>query len=374
MRICSPQLGISPMSILGGEIYDRELLVEFGNSGNEIEVILPLGKQVPKAKNWKITYILIPFVVPPHLFNILVLPYLLYIHMRRPFDVLRIHSLTFLGLAGIVFKKIFPQVVVVGHCHWLGEGGLGERWMLPRVIDQFDAIICDSYFTQRKLVTLFPECKSKIYAIHNGVDRNLHLVSKSNELRNKYQIDSKTSVFLYMGLFIERKNPLFLLSVVQKLRKTGVDVVVFMCGKGPLVNKIQEESKHLGITNFVKIISPVFGEEKNLLLNTADIFVHPALNEGFSLSVIEAMVVGLPIVMTKGHSAPEAIIEGKNGFLCQNESEWISVLKRLVENRSLRQRMQKENLAKVKREFNWEVIAQKHLSLLRDLKTRGFNN
>lgn len=367
MRICSPQLGVSPQSILGGEIYDRELLVEFGDSGHEIEIILPLGKQIPKAKNWKITYIPIPFVIPPHLFNILVLPYLLYIYTRRRFDVLRIHSLTFLGLAGLLFKKLFPRVVVVGHCHRLGEGGVVERWMLPLVIDQFDAIICDSYFTQRKLVTLFPECKSKIYAIHNGVDRNLHLESKSNELRNKYQIDSKTSVLLYMGLFIERKNPLFLIPVVQKLRGIGVDVMLLMCGKGPLASDINQEAIRLEVKDFVKIIPPVLGKEKNLLLNTADILVHPSYDEGFSLSVIEAMTVGLPVIITKGYSAAEAVTEGKNGFLRQNENEWIIALKRLIKDRSLRQRIQKENLLRVKREFTWKIVAQKHMRLLQSL-------
>ena len=374
MRICSPQLGVSPRSILGGEIYDRELLLEFGNSGHEIEVILPWGKPFPKAKNWKISHIPLPFVVPPQIFNFLVLPYLFYIQLRRPFDILRIHSLTFLGFAGVFFKKLFPHVIVIGHCHWLGEGGLVEQWMVPSVINNFDAIICDSYYTREKIKAQFPEHKNKIHTIHNGVDHYLYPEPKAKMLRQKYQIDKKTNVLLYMGLFIERKNPLFLIPIIQKLRETGVDVMLLMCGKGPLEYKIHEESKRLGVQDLVKIISPVFGEEKNLLLNIVDIFVHPALNEGFSLSVIEAMAIGLPVVITKGYSASEAITEGKNGFLCQDENEWISALKRLVENRGLRQRMQKENLLRVKRDFTWKIIAQKHLNLLHSLKTKGFSN
>ena len=56
MRICSPQLGLAPKSILGGEVFDREILLGLAKKGIEIEIIIPKNKPHDKISNWKINY------------------------------------------------------------------------------------------------------------------------------------------------------------------------------------------------------------------------------------------------------------------------------------------------------------------------------
>ena len=51
------------------------------------------------------------------------------------------------------------------------------------------------------------------------------------------------------------------------------------------------------------------------LLCSSDVFVLPSLAEGFSLSIIEALAAGLPVVATRVGGAAEIIDEGRNGFL-----------------------------------------------------------
>jgi glycosyltransferase involved in cell wall biosynthesis len=50
-------------------------------------------------------------------------------------------------------------------------------------------------------------------------------------------------------------------------------------------------------------------------LRRADVFVHPARWEGFGLSVLEAMLAGLPVVATNVSSLPELVVDGETGFL-----------------------------------------------------------
>jgi len=49
MRICSPQLGISPYAVLGGEVFDRELLTHLAARGVAVHVILPKNLPAPEC-------------------------------------------------------------------------------------------------------------------------------------------------------------------------------------------------------------------------------------------------------------------------------------------------------------------------------------
>ncbi len=367
MKICSPQLGISPKSILGGEIYDRQILKYLAQDGHEIEIILPLFKLYQQVNGWKITNVPLPFIVPPHLYNFLVLPYLLTIYKKRKFDILRIHSPAFLGLAAILFKKIYPAVPVIGTYHWLGEGGKFEKIINPYLVNCFDAIICDSLYTKKEIENKYLNATGKVYAIHNGVDEILKPQKKANYLFKKFNVQKTTVILLYMGLFIGRKNPLFTLTVLKKLLTKHLNIVIIFCGEGPLKNKLENKIKQLNLENYTRIVSPVFGSQKNELLNFADIYIHPAKKEGFSLAVIEAMACGLPIVITDGYSAREAVKNGVNGFLCRSFDDWVKNILILFDNKQIRKSMADKNVKKVQKSFNWKRNTSKYSNILTNL-------
>lgn len=367
MRLCSPQLGLSASSILGGEIYDRQILAYLAKLGVQIEIILPRAKPVQSVNGWQVHNTWFPFVYPPHLYNLLVLPYLFQVYRKTKFEILRIHSPTFIGLAGILFKKLNPNVPVVGVYHWLGEGGLLGEILDPLLVNYFDAIICDSFYTKAQLIMKYPQIQQKIYAVHNGIDENLYPTRKSRNLLHKYQIRKSSITLLYMGLFIERKNPLFLLPLIRQLIGKKIPLYLIYCGSGPLENILRKKIVNYRLEKQVKIIAPVFGVEKNELMNSADIFVHPAVNEGFSLAVIEAMACGLPVVINEGYSASEAVTNGQNGFVCRNSNEWFSRLQLLCQILELRKTFGQNNIKKVKAEFQWSIAAKKQFSIFHDL-------
>ena len=362
MRICSPQLGLSPQSILGGEIYDRQILKYFALSGVEVEVLLPFTKSFESIPNLHITKIPIPFVIPPHLYNFLVLPQLLDVYNKKAFDILRIHSPTFLGITAKIFKKIYPQVPIIANYHWLGEGGAIGNWLEPKIISAFDAVICDSQKTKKDIENKYSSFSGKVYAVHNGVDEVLRPQPKSKILIKKLRIPKKATILLFMGLFIRRKNPTSLLSIMAKLLINNRNIHLLLCGNGAQKAELEYQIKMNNLQEYVKIIDPVYGEAKNDLFNIANIFVHPALNEGFSLSVIEAMACGLPILITRGFSAQEAITHGINGYLCSSENEWLKYLNLLINNQSLVRNIRHANLAKVKKQFRWNISGKKQLA------------
>lgn len=366
MRICSPQLGLSPESILGGEVFDRKILEGLSDAGITIEIILPKKKIIaPTKKNWVITRIFLSHF-PPQFYNLLIIPYLFLIHKTKKIDIIRLHQPQFTGLAAIFFKLFFHNIKIIATYHQFKETNF---WIFSKRINNiWDHIICDSYNVKQKIIKKYEISPQKITVVHNGVPQYLKPLAKNKNLLNKLNLQNKI-VLLFMGFFIERKNPLFLLDVLAKIKENYPQIVLIYWGEGPLKNTIIKKARSMGLAKNIRIQNPVFGPEKNLIHNLADIFVLPSIDEGFALAPLEAMSCAKPIIMSRSHSASEAVSNGLNGFLCKinGVDDWVDKIMVLINNSNLKKKMGEASSEKAANEFQWEISVNIHLEVLKSL-------
>lgn len=366
MIICSPQLGLSQESILGGEVFDREILTRLARSGIKVEIILPKGlKHDKNIKNLNFTYI--PFAhFPAALFNLLVIPYLFKLHNKNQLDIIRLHQPQFVGLGALIFKIFHPKVRLVATYHQFSESNFK---ILSRIINNWwDHIICDSFEVKRKLIEKYKVSQDKISVVHNGAPSYLSPGSRDKRLEKKLKLENK-HLLLYMGLFVQRKNPLFLLQVLKSLKKTAPNVTLAYWGKGPLKKDIEKTANELGVSKIIMFIRPAFGIQKRKYHNLADIFVHPAIDEGFALAPLEAMACAKPVIMNNSHSAKEAIENGVNGYICNTNDvkSWTDAILKLLEDKSKLKNFGQNANRKVKSEFNWDISAKTHIEVFKKL-------
>lgn len=365
MRICSPQLGLAPNSILGGEVFDREILLGLAKKGIKVEIILPTNKLHDKnVKNWNITFLPISHF-PAIMANIIFLPYLFVVYKKRPFTILRIHQPQFLVVTAIIFKLFNSKVKLLAVYHQFRETNF---WFLSKVINNYwDYVVCDSQNVKNKISKTYTIAKSKITVVHNGVPSYLKPRKKDPKLLKKFKLENKI-VLLFMGLFIDRKNPLFLIDVLKELKDKKV--IILFWGDGSLKSEIIEKARISSVHNQIRIIKPAFGPSKNKIHNLADIFVHPSLDEGFALSPLEAMACAKPIIMNNSHSAKEAVENGVNGFLCKPNDldNWVSKITRLINHSPSRDKMGQASLSKVDKEFKWKLSVEKHIKVFKSSK------
>lgn len=113
-------------------------------------------------------------------------------------------------------------------------------------------------------------------------------------------------------------------------------------------------------------------EEKNIIfkgfpkdtleqLATADIFVHPSYLEGFSISILEAAMLGKPIIACNVGGNPEIIENGKNGILVRSHDAGAlaEAMKDLALDSSLRQRYGMEARKTYEKDYVFEEIVKK---------------
>ncbi|ESQ16722.1 MAG TPA: glycosyltransferase family 1 protein [Chromatiaceae bacterium] len=76
-----------------------------------------------------------------------------------------------------------------------------------------------------------------------------------------------------------------------------------------------ELADRLGISDRVEVPGPVMGADKERRLRNADCFCLPSYNEGLPMSMLEAMALGLPVVVTCVGAIPEVVEDGQQGLL-----------------------------------------------------------
>lgn len=366
MKICSPQLGLSPTSSLGGEVHDYNLIKELCSRGVEVDVLLPNKRFFTKDENLKVSYLPFTHVVPPHLFNLFALPYLVS-KCKEKTGIIRFHNPYFLGLAGIVIKKIFPHVKIVTTIH-LKEERVDLDFILRKSINIYDHIFTVSEYLKKWIVKEYHYPENKVSVIYNGVEEVLKPEPKDTNLIKRYDLDGKI-VLLNVGSLIDRKNPLFLLDVFEVLYKRYNNLKLIFCGKGYLQKKLIQEINKRGLHEKVILINLVYGENKNKIFNLADIFLFPSLNEGFGLVGVEAMVCGKPLIASENTSLVEIVQDGINGYLAKtsNLDDWVDKTSRLIEEKELRQRFGKAGRQFVKQNFTWRKVAEKTIEIYKDL-------
>ncbi|MEK7444415.1 MAG: glycosyltransferase family 4 protein, partial [candidate division NC10 bacterium] len=171
LHICSPHCGIAPETTSGGETYERELLVRLGRDGVRCEIILARGKPHPEGvPNWTIhrfpigrglRWWVAPTVVPRAIKRV---------HDTVGFDLLRVHSLRYIGPSALWARRRFAlDVPVVAHHHHLDRSplnGLIEK----RVVEGADAVVVGSEFGRRQLAEELGVRTDHVSVVYYGVD------------------------------------------------------------------------------------------------------------------------------------------------------------------------------------------------------------
>lgn len=113
----------------------------------------------------------------------------------------------------------------------------------------------------------------------------------------------------------------------------------------------------------VKIIQPgLIIDERTILRFYAsmDILISTSLSESFGLSIAEAGALGIPSLVQEGSGSSEIIMDGLNGLVAKNESEFISKLIEFSTNLVLREKLKKNIKTYAKENWHIEKVASKY--------------
>lgn len=176
-------------------------------------------------------------------------------------------------------------------------------------------------------------------------------VGDTAEVRGRFGLDEDRVLFLWIGRFSERKNPLLLLRAAAKMKEAGRAQFAFI-GEGPLEGHMRETIDQLRLADTCRIVP--FQDDVRPLLAAADSLVLTSDEESFGLVLVEAGVYGLPVVATRVQGPSEIVADGETGFLVPpgDEAELADRLDRLVGSPEHCQRMGRAGAKRVAERFH----------------------
>ncbi len=156
---------------------------------------------------------------------------------------------------------------------------------------------------------------------------------------------------------VEEKNIEMLLRAFKKVIEKHPDYLLYLYGRGPLKEKLEEEAIRLKIEK--NVIFKGFSKNVHEEIKDATMFVLPSNYEGISNAMLEAMALGIPTICTDcpAYGAREFIKDGENGYLVNVNDEKMLEERMLsiIENDAIQNKFSKE-ACKIVERINCDVI------------------
>ena len=153
----------------------------------------------------------------------------------------------------------------------------------------------------------------KVSLLNNAIDVNRY--TRSSEL---IKSNSEEIRVVNIGSFVKKKNQAFLIDIILRLNKMGIRTKTYFLGDGPTRNEVEEKAKLLGVSDQCFFEGNVDKVEHYLW--NADVYIHTATYEPLGLVILEAMASGLPVFSLDGRGNRDLMVQGKNGYIFQEEN------------------------------------------------------
>lgn len=247
------------------------------------------------------------------------------------------------------------------------------RWLKYLIFKHATGVFAVSNFTRNILINQgIP--KDKINVVLNGVDTvRFRPDEKSPRILRKHNLLGQR-VILTVARLDRYKGQDMVIQSLPKVLQKHPNTIYIIVGNGKEKDKLRNLVKKLKLEPHVRFVDYVSDEELLDYYNSCDVFIMVSRQvrgdfEGFGLVYLEANACGKPVIGGRTGGVPEAIVDGKVGFLVNPAStkEISQALINVLSDAQLAQKMGKAGRNRVEQELNWIAVTKKMLNIMNHL-------
>ena len=205
--------------------------------------------------------------------------------------------------------------------------------------------------------------------IYNGVDQSHfspEAVTQTREqVRKHHGFSADAFIAITVGQLRPEKRQTDLIRAVAAVSSRGQQVHVLVVGEGVCRGEIERCIVDLGVRASVHLMG-VRADVRPFLM-AADVFVLSSIAvETFSNAALEAMAMGLPVVLSRVGGAAEMVEAGRNGFLFSpgNVDELAGHIAALAGDKDLTRKMGLAATSRIRDSFSFTKMVAEYRSLL----------
>lgn len=292
-------------------------------------------------------------------------------------------------------RVIDQERISIVSIHWLVPGGfVGRR--LRRKYKNKIRLFLSSHGTDVRLITKYPLVLSffrsmigqaEIWTVVSNYLKEL-ITEKEAGLAGKIRVmplPNDESVFYpderilqdanlvvnVSRLTVQKKLDV-LLEAIKRVSLKRPHIRLEIYGSGPEKAKLERKIVARGLEGRVKILRPVPQRKLRLIYNKASVVVLNSVDEGFGLTLAEAMLCRTAVIGTRSGGITDIIDDRENGLLVPPDDPIAlgDEISRLLEDQKLRQRLAESGYRKAVDHFSADSLARAYARLFRSQKNR----
>ena len=281
------------------------------------------------------------------------------LHYLREFnpDIIHVHNEFSIGLSGMAIAKIL-HVPVVYTLHTMYDDYI--YYIAPKPLVPLTKKLSHRYFClfpKYANVVTGPSKKCQEYTTEIGSDKKVEVIpnpveldafspqtstpEQREEIRKTFGIPLDATVACFVGRLGQEKSLDVLLKFWAEEMKKEDNMYLLIVGDGSEKPKLEELAKELHITDTVIFTGKVMHPELPPYIHTCDIYVTASLSDTNSISMLEGMAGGLPVLQLYDELNADQVRDGVNGYMFRDAKEMGARLRQIRD-------MDKDELDKLK--------------------------
>jgi alpha-1,3-rhamnosyl/mannosyltransferase len=270
-----------------------------------------------------------------------------------------------------------PCVTTVHDIMWLTNpewcnsrfSSLLERFFyqhgIRRALERSAAIATVSEASRHAIESYAPHVAHRIHVTPLGVSRAYRQVAFQPEELARLGLSPGRSFVLCVGQYVPYKNHEGALRIFAEAAASLDHIdLVFVQRLNRYSDDLRRLAATLGLADRVHFLPLVHQGDLTLLLNAAEVLLHPSYCEGFGLPLVEAMACGCPVVTSNQSAMPEVV--GDAGLLADpyDVRAMATALRSVIEDPSVASEMKEKGLQRAA-SFQWREFARDNLEIYR---------
>lgn len=272
----------------------------------------------------------------------------------RQIKALGIDAIHCHGYKPAVFAYLISRLIdveIVATCHlWFVE--TYAPWKMRAMI-----AIEKSLYRRYAAVVAVSEHIQKILMNH-GVQPNRTRVIKNGIVLSDYVANARRDAeprqirVLNVARLAQQKAQADLVAAAAEIASRRNDVEVMIVGEGELRADLERQIADANLTESVKLLG--FRDDVKALLQQADMFVLPSLDEGMPMSLLEAVASKVPVIVTAVGDIPKLITDGESGIVVNvgDRAQLAQAIVRLADDAQLRRTLAENAWRKLQQTFS----------------------
>jgi len=229
-----------------------------------------------------------------------------------------------------------------------------------------DAIITVSNYTRNILIQRYGVQPEKIFAVHNGIEFEIpESIVENNPVDRT--VDDK--IVLFLGRITFQKGPDYFVRAAKIVIDKLKNVRFVMAGTGDMYHRIIEMAADLGIGKYFHYTGFLNRQQTRKIYEMSDLYIMPSVSEPFGISPLEAMMHGIPVIVSKQSGVSE-IISNCMKVDFWNVNEIADSIIHLLTDNELNTKLRKHGHYEA-RNITWDMAADRIQDVYRQVHERN---